>query len=359
MPARPDSTRQPAADSLRRRLVRGAGRLLYRAPRELRQCPACGSPRLDALTTQRLPAPIDGRRTALVSGCEECGLVFVNPLPSDAELTAMYGPQGEWAGGRLDEAEPSASEHARGRGTWPRIFDPVRDTLDVTQPPPGARVLDFGCGRGKFLDVLQLCGWDTCGIEPAMEVAFERHRRLEAIPTEPTFDLIIANHVLEHVTDPLRLLRSFAAAARPGAALLIGVPRLDTLPIHRDRSYVISRVHVTAYTAPCLLTLLQRSGWEAAEAPRDEIAISGGRRTAARLRVVARRVGEPTAPSPVHPLDAARRALAEYAAQQRHRPLTGRLGGARLTARAIELKRQLRGWARRLGVLRDRASPAR
>jgi SAM-dependent methyltransferase len=343
--------------SFLRRLARQSWRAVYRAPRELLRCPACGSSSLAALAMQKLPAPLDGRRTGLASGCEGCGLVFVNPFPTEAQLAQLYGPHGEWAGARLDEALAPEPDLGAGRGTWPRIFDSIRDRFDVTRPPAGARVLDFGCGRGKFLDVLKPCGWVTFGIEPAMEVAFARHHRLEVIPSEPIFDLVIANHVLEHVTDPLTLLRQLAAATRPGGHLLVGVPRLDTLPIHRDRSYVISWIHVTAYTSTCLLGLLQRAGWQAVEAPRDEIGLSRGRRTSSRLRILARRV-DAILPGPSRPLDDARVALREYSRRSASRSLAERIGGARLAARAIETKRQLRSWGRAAGIIRPRGDRA-
>ena len=60
----------------------------------------------------------------------------------------------------------------RGRGKWLRQFDAIRDDLCVEAPPPGARVFDYGCGAGQDLDVLQDCGWDTWGLETAVDDAF-------------------------------------------------------------------------------------------------------------------------------------------------------------------------------------------
>ena len=293
-------------------LAAWAGRtFVYRAPRERDRCPACDSSRLAALAVHKLQTRIDGRRTGLVSGCEDCGLVFVNPAPSEAELSAMYAPTGEWAEGRLQDAAPAGPPKPAGSGSWPRLFEPIRDQLDVTRPPAGAKVLDFGCGTGKFLDVLGACGWETYGIEPALDAAFTRHRRLVDIPSAPMFDLIIVHHVLEHVMNPLGLLQQLAGAARIGAFVLVAGPRLDTLPVHQDYRYVISRVHVTSYTATCMIGLLARAGWEAVSPPADEVAIAGGRRTAARLRLLARRVASRPA-LPARPLDAAREALRKY-----------------------------------------------
>ena len=322
--------------------MRSASRsLIYRAPHECERCPACGSPSLYELDLLSLPRPIDGCRTGFVSGCHDCGLVFSNPQPTPEEITRFYSPAGEWGsrriGGARNATEPG--DTPRGR-SWRTVFDPIRGELSVAAPPVGARVLDFGCGNGKLLDALQECGWDTWGVETAVDTAFPRHQRLDAVPDTPVFDLIVANHVLEHVTDPLGLLRRLAQACRAGGFLLVGVPRFDTLPIHRDYKYVINgRAHVTAYTWPCLHGLLARTGWKPVAPPPDRISKGRGRQTCARLRVLARRVEEHVEPAP-SPADAARHAVHQYHADIKGRPLIERLGWYRLAARSTEARRR-------------------
>jgi SAM-dependent methyltransferase len=283
---------------------------------------------------------VDGQRTGFISGCDECGLVFSNPLPSDEELAQFYSPAGEWGAPRaapVTEAQEAVEQRGKSR-SWTRMFEPILDVVDVTAPPSGARVLDFGCGDGALLNHLRDCGWDTWGIEPAVDHAFRRHNRLREIPDEPMFDLVIANHVLEHVTNPLALLQQFAAACRLGGHLVVSVPRLDTLPVHRDYKYVINgRAHVMAYTWACLKGLLARAGWEPVATPPDRISKGGGRQTVARLRVVARRVDGPLA-MPAAPADEARAAVRGYHSEVASRPRLERLGLWRLAARQAEAR---------------------
>jgi hypothetical protein len=206
---------------------------IYRAPGECQCCPSCGSSRLYELDLLTLQRPINGCRTGFVSGCDGCGLVFSNPQPTAEELRRFYSPTGEWGARRVGVSKtPDVPRRATRGRSWSKAFGPIRDF--VTTPRPGATALDFGCGDGALLDALQESGWDTSGIETAVDCAFPRHHRLDAVPGAPVFDLIVANHVLEHVTDPLGLLRQFARAGRVGGYLFIGVPRFDTLPIHRD-----------------------------------------------------------------------------------------------------------------------------
>jgi SAM-dependent methyltransferase len=314
--------------------------LVYRVPHECERCPACGSSRLYELDLLPLRRPVNGCRTGFVSGCDDCGLVFSNPQPTAEELSRFYGPAGEWVSRRArDTATAPPIDEPRGR-SWSRAFDPIREKLSVISPPPGARVLDFGCGTGKLLDALQECGWQTFGVETAVDAAFPRHVRLDAVPDMPVFDLIVAHHVFEHVTDPLGLLRQFARACRVGGYLLVGVPRFDTLPIHRDYKYVINgHAHVTAYTWPCLQGLLARAGWKPVAPPPDRLSKGQGRHTYARLRVLARRVEEHVEPAP-SPAEAARTAIRRYHADIGGRLLLERLGLYRLAARRAEARRK-------------------
>jgi SAM-dependent methyltransferase len=308
--------------------------VIFRAPGERNDCPACGSTDLFDLDV----LPLRAGRTGFVCGCDGCGLVFSNPLAGSDELSEFYTPSGSWHGARQAEERPGLPGH--GAGKWARVFDPIRAAIDVTAPPPGSAVLDFGCGEGKLLDALQSRGWVTSGIEPAIDRAFTRHRRLHAVPESPAFDLVIAAHVLEHVPNPLQVLRQLAAACRTGGHLLVGVPRFDTLARHRDYRYVMNgRAHITAYTWPCLSTLLARAGWEAVAPPADEVKKGGGRLTASRMRVLARRVDTAAAGSDA-PGAAARAALRAYYAIEDARPLAARMGWLRLAARRADRARQ-------------------
>jgi SAM-dependent methyltransferase len=336
-----------------RRLTRTLSqRFVYRAPGERNDCPACGSRALCDLDV----LPLRAARTGFVSGCDDCGLVFSNPQPTAAELEEFYGASGSWAGDRqhLDEQ----ADHTPLGRSWVRLFDAIRDRVDVAAPPAGASVLDFGCGEGTMLDALQSCGWETWGIETASDHAFARHRRLHAIPDAATVDLVLALHVLEHVSSPLELLRQLAAACRIGGHILVAVPRLDTLPTHRDYRYVLNgRAHIMAYTRRCLEALLVRSGWEIVASPLD---VARGRplpQTMRRMRVLARRTDSPAGHRHVG-AGAARAAIAGYYAPEDARPLAVRVGLIRLAARRAAAERQ-RAKAARKALALERESKDR
>ena len=322
-------------------------RLIWRARGERFDCPACSSRALIDLDI----LPQRNRSVAFVCACETCGMVFANPQPSQESLDAFYSPEGTWRG-----ADSDAGVHAtKGtEGTWFRTFDAIRRDLRLEAPPAGARALDFGCGGGKLLDELQAFGWDTWGIEPAKDTAFRRHHRLESVPAVPTFDLIAAHHVLEHVPHPLDLLRQFAAASHPTGFLSVSVPRFDTLPVHRDYKYVLNgRAHIVAYTWPCLRALLAMAGWIPVQAPPDVAAAKADPHASRRLRVLAKRSASPDiVPTPAAAAFAATR---DYYRQGDARPWLARAGFLRLSARRQHMARRRALAAAKIGRVQSDA----
>ena len=231
--------------------------VLYQVPGEARICPACGSERLRILDVLPLLRNIDGRRYGFVGGCEGCGLAFANPVHDAAEIDSLYEGDGDWAAPRSNTEAPGDPSSAN----MARLFGAMANDLNVLSPPADAAVLDIGCGKGDLLNGLQRLGWSTYGIEPAIKIAFLRHAELTEIPDQEQFQLILLRHVLEHLRDPLDMLRRAERALLPGGYVFISVPNLDALPSHMDFHYCISdRPHISAFTRTCLVTLLARAG---------------------------------------------------------------------------------------------------
>jgi len=143
-------------------------------------------------------------------------------------------------------------------------------------PAGKRRLLDFGCGKGQFLAKAKSIGWAGLGIETAAERAgFARDRYgVEVLPeaysggkiSAGEFDLICLNHVLEHLPEPLRLLKKLLDAnLAANGVVYIEVPRADSLQtkiagsnwIHWD----IPR-HLTHWTEPGLVKELKRIGYK-------------------------------------------------------------------------------------------------
>jgi 2-polyprenyl-3-methyl-5-hydroxy-6-metoxy-1,4-benzoquinol methylase len=254
-------------------------------------CPACSGQRTDIVKQWRLAK---NKRKARAVACQDCGLLFVHPQPPPADLESLYSPGGGWEQSRPEKPRKPAA--TRTKGAAPAMFEALDAYFAASRPPAGARVFDFGCGPGTWLNSFQDHGWETFGLEPSSSEAFERHTRLDAIPADPQFDLVIVYHVLEHLPRPLDTIRELAQSLRPGGHCFIGVPRLDTLAVHQQVDYCLHpNHHIVGFTEACLRGLLARAGLEVAATFHDlDSVFSKG--VPARMRLLARKTITPPAP---------------------------------------------------------------
>jgi SAM-dependent methyltransferase len=115
----------------------------------------------------------------------------------------------------------------------------------------GARVLDIGCGDGALIARLAGArpGWEFAGVEiseravalararcPAAEIAIYDGATLPF--GAGTFELGILSHVLEHVTDPVAVLRE---AGRVSRLLVVEVPLEANVSTRRESKRQIAR----------------------------------------------------------------------------------------------------------------------
>lgn len=212
------------------------------------------------------------------------------PATARDALDTYYARDGKY---RAKRAAKEVGAQTRTKGGAPALFAALDRYFPASHPPAGARVIDFGCGTGTWLNSFQDHGWETFGIEPSSDAAFVRHSRLEAVPADAQFDLAIVYHVLEHLPAPLDTLRSLAAALRPGGHCLVSVPRVDTIAIHQDLGYCLqSGTHIVAFTEACLRGLVGRAGMAPVAALHDlDTALTKGAPT--RLRLLARKTDSP------------------------------------------------------------------
>ena len=197
----------------------------------LTHCAVCGSEKIAfgyGAKTNRRP---DDAAHWTVYTCHRCGHGFMNPQPTWGELSPYYSedydPYIKDHGAEvLEDARAVAA--ARAAGSFRHL--PL---------PDGKKVLDVGCGAGWYLRICKQLGAEAFGIEPS---PFGAQRCREAglsvfngtvddylaqHGTQRQFDVITANHVLEHAPDPVQTLQGMKSLLAPGGLLWISVPNAN------------------------------------------------------------------------------------------------------------------------------------
>src|SRR6185295_7936392 len=116
------------------------------------------------------------------------------------------------------------------------VFTRQREAV-VRAVKPSGRLLDFGCGNGAFARWMSEAGYDAVGLEPFSLGAPIEAGRLQLIrqPLEQArrelgkFDVITMWHVLEHLSNPVEVLKTLREMLAPDGALVVSVPNFQSL----------------------------------------------------------------------------------------------------------------------------------
>lgn len=244
----------------------------------VRTCPLCGGVEL---------RPLD--EAFGFWSCAGCAFVFDSPRPSPAAIERHYSAPGQYDAWLAADAARDALARRRIRKLLPRSR-------------PGS-LLDVGAGIGQFLHHARphfSAVFGTEVSESAVAVARERYGlalargRVEELELEPV-DNVTLVHVLEHVHDPLRLLRRCRDLLRPRGMLLVCVPndlrswtsRLRALraraaggphsPVVGLPSVLATdEIHLSHFTAETLRRALETAGFDVACLDRDPYYAAAG-----------------------------------------------------------------------------------
>ena len=188
-------------------------------------CPICEAEEFTAITWR-----FD---TGRIVRCSACGHYYLNPPLSDEQLNAIY------AAYFTDESDEALLQTAENWFLDPQ--GPYQHTLDAVERAGGfhkKRVLEVGCGPGRFLDECRRRGAIVTGVDrsPAAVRLAKQHftldlvlKTLEEVTHEGgflsnSFDLIFAFEIIEHVRKPLAFIQSLSALLAPEGWLFVSTP---------------------------------------------------------------------------------------------------------------------------------------
>ncbi|TSC90500.1 MAG: methylase/methyltransferase [Microgenomates group bacterium Gr01-1014_5] len=138
------------------------------------------------------------------------------------------------------------------------------------------RILEAGSSVGTLLSLFKDDGWEVLGVEPSKFAAEQAVKR--GIPTkkntfeeivlkENSFNVVIFNHVLEHVKDPRGVLNKTCEVLKKDGLVLVDVPNFGSLSSRMwgtKWGYLYPHEHKWHFTKDSLSRLMSQSGFDIA-----------------------------------------------------------------------------------------------
>lgn len=213
-----------------------------------------------------------------VIDCECCQFKHVIPLPTVEELETIYSHE------YYSQEKPIYIErYIEDKEWWDSVYTERYERLEAYLGGRPGSILDVGSGPGLFLSLGRQRGWHTQGIEPS-EKASEYSKKSLGLDVKNIFlneqsalslgkfDVVNMGEVLEHLPDPLAMLRIAKSLLNEGGYLLLVVPNdfnpfqliaLNSLDL--PPWWVAPPHHLNYFNHSSLQSLVERSGFEVLE----------------------------------------------------------------------------------------------
>ncbi len=228
-------------------------------------CPICRGGRMEVGCCAS-PLDYSSAMSFPIVVCSSCGYGKTVGISEQAE--------GLYVGGCYDENEKP----------WHKLVRPLLAALErgklryfACGTTAGRKLLEVGCGKGRFLAAARERGFEIRGIEPSpRSFAFASARLgnavarvgLEDIDNVPGFpdkyDGVMLWHVLEHLDDPAEVLARLRDKLADGGRLVIGVPNFASYQARfgkADWYHLDPPRHVHHFTPASLRILSAENGY--------------------------------------------------------------------------------------------------
>jgi len=229
-------------------------------------CPICGCNHLEELLllpqvpvfVNVLPDNAEDAKSFLrgdqrLTLCKHCGFIF----------NSAFEPQ------KVIYNDEYHAERANSAYYLDHI-DYVLDLIDSVSPIRNRNLLEVACGSGEFLkEAVKRKPRNAIGVDPSAyeieDAPLHLHKALfdedYLNKLSDPVDILINRHMIEHILNPLEMLKRFHRALVDGGILYLETPRLDWILENRvffDFSYE----HCAYYSDKFIVRLLKMAGFE-------------------------------------------------------------------------------------------------
>lgn len=235
-----------------------------------RPCPLCGAARYEIAYDLTIPRSADDV-PGLVVRCRSCPMWF--KLLSDPNAIPKAYP-GEYGG---DEMAQGYLLSAATRTFFRETLAKVSLGPEITRP----RLLDIGAAQGALLEEAARLGFDAEGIDHCESNVHDARAKglkvdyaaAEDLDVDAAFDVVTLMDIIEHLVDPLHVLKAAHRALKPGGELVVYTPNhrgavvvlaklLHAAGIGYPVREIFGRNHLGFFDDRSLPLALQKAGFE-------------------------------------------------------------------------------------------------
>lgn len=250
-------------------------------------CPHCGATNQAVIFRK---ATLNKNVTNVI--CKKCGLVFISPRPEKAAAAEFHRDDFLGYKNQKETADVVPKLKSSDLAIKKSVVAFLREFLR-----PAQRVVDIGCGFGTLLHLLKNeASVSVVGVEVGnldIRVAKEYYGvdvwrgTLDEFAAAPEnagqFDLVIMNHVLEHLPEPRQSLVQVKRILKSGGLLYVGVPSIMNIKKRPEEFFQF--FHPLNFSPHSLRTLLEAEGFGIVKF-NVNAALPGGMEAVARLDVL-------------------------------------------------------------------------
>lgn len=199
--------------------------------------------------------------------CKKCGLIYLNPRPDQQELNEKYSQRyyAQTLFSKQVTTEQQITQQIK------KNMEKARRIMNIVGHKQ--TLLDIGCGMGFFIACMRQLGWDVAGIDISQwACSFAKEKlgmnvfagKVEEIKFKKKFDVITMIHLLEHLPNPLKTLKSVSKIISDEGYLIIIGPNFSSFDRiwhgKNWRGYDLSR-HLSHFTSRTYRMILEKSGF--------------------------------------------------------------------------------------------------
>jgi SAM-dependent methyltransferase len=206
--------------------------------------------------------------------CSACGTYQTDPPPlrADTESAEFYTDYySKSAPPAAPAADPAAVVSSRNAWFW-RVTQKVPQLAEIRQS-----VIDIGSGDGHTCAELHAAGWTSVtGVEISRTRVARARQMYPQIPfydcplgdtgiPQESFDLMVMDSVIEHLPNPVEMLRDLRRFLKPGGTIVLLTPNMESGHFRflqrRWTGMLAPHAHIFLFTAAGLSQLLVRAGF--------------------------------------------------------------------------------------------------